>query len=304
MVRRGRLALRSRETARALLRHCCVAPGPTDVSAETRACAVLEARFGLPTAASKLPGWDGPQRAPLVARWGARLAGLGSATPTDQAVLVEGAAFNLAVALFDTVVDETPERIAPLAAALHPDRLRACLVAGSPDTLDVTDVDADAHLVVRLFASVLASAGRRFAADHDGIAELAELLRRMYESELGQAPLASLAKTLPIVWIGRLAGAGSGTALGAMYDALADFIARWDDAQDLADDWRRGRFNHYLSPPGTFAGACRYAAPAASARHINEDLERALVATLAAAEQCGRSRAARSFLSDLLGKVA
>jgi hypothetical protein len=267
--------------------------------------------FGLPAAIHSLPGWEAPGRARDVGLWGARLAGLGSssnATARDT-ILLEAAAFNLAVALFDTVVDECPEALPPLASALHPGVLEHCLETANSKPAYEAAVDDRVALIPRLFGFVLGSAGERFRHDPEGRGDLARLLLRMYESELGFSSDPAFAKTLPVLWIGRLAGASEGSASGRMFAELAAFIARWDDAQDLGEDWRNGRYNFYLcdrngrwSPAwAMLAGASRFAFPKRSARKVGADLETSLLAVLDAADHCGGREAVESLLADLVG---
>lgn len=249
-----------------------------------------------------------------VAVWGARLASL---TPRRSSadcgtVLLEAAAFNLAVALFDTATDEMPARLPGLAEALRPDLLERCLEEPEGGGLDPAAVEDGLSVVVRLFVYVLTSAGQRFRCDAPARADLAHLLRLMYESELGVGGQPGLAKTLPVVWIGRLAGAGRGSAAAEMFERLAQFIAHWDDAQDLTDDWLRGRYNAYLafsrggwSPlGGALIGTSRLLLGRRSARGLGLDLHTLLREALDAADRCGRGEAVACFLADLIGGAA
>ncbi len=274
----------------------------------------LGCRFGLPSAVERLPGWKEPSRAHDVGRWGARLASLASnlRAPVAHTILLEAAAFNLAVALFDTVVDDMPELLPPLAAALHPAVLAQCIDDANPRAIERTPVPDDLEIVVCLFGYVLASAGRRYRRHPATRAELLGLLRRMYESELGGSPDHSAAKILPVVWISRLAGAHHGSGTSGMFQKLAQFIARWDDAQDLREDWLRCRYNAYLTNSdgrwsplrGVLVGTSRVVFAQRSLTSISDDLERSLIEVLTTAEACGRRRAAASFLADLIGRAA
>ena len=295
----------------------CYLPEPDErPAAGTLMCTAheLDCRFGLPGTIQRLPGWNAPARAREVGLWGARLASLASHGPraaTDP-ILLEAAAFNLAVALFDTVVDEMPGSLPPLAAALNPGVLARCIERAESHEIERMPVPDEITVVVRLFGYVLASAGRRYRAHRAVRAELTDLLRVMYESELGISQERAAAKILPVVWIGGLAGAHKGSAASEMFHRLAQFIARWDDAQDLRDDWLRGRYNAYLtfsggrwSPlRGALVGTSRLVFAHRSVSNIRIDLERSLVDVLAAAEACGRRDAAACFLADLIGRAA
>jgi hypothetical protein len=298
------------ETAACLLRHLPQPGGAATAGPSIRAADALAGRFDLPGTIRYLPGWDAPWRARAVGCWGARLAGLTPSLPAaaDESILIDAAAFNLAVALFDTVVDEMPRALPPLAEALRPVVLRQWLEhpeSGDPPRIQLEDETA---VVVHLFAYVLKSAGRRYRDDPVTLAALGDLLRRMYESETGVSSQPALAKTLPIVWIGSLTGVRSGSEADRMFHRLAHFIARWDDAQDLHDDWVHGRYNAYLaisrdrwSPVGgALIGSSRLVFARRSVARIRCDLEASLLEALAAADGCGRRNEAACFLADLL----
>lgn len=226
------------ETAACLHRHLPEPGGAPTAGPSIRAADALAGRFDLPGAIRYLPGWDAPWRARAVGCWGARLAGLAPSLPAaaDESILVDAAAFNLTVALFDTVADEMPRAPPPPgrgASSRHAETMARASRGGAPRIR----LGEETAVVVRLFACVLTSAGRRCRDEPAMLEALADLLRRMYESETGVSSRPALAKTLPIVWIGRLAGVRGGSEADGMFERLAHFVARWDDAQDLHDDW-------------------------------------------------------------------
>jgi hypothetical protein len=266
----------------------------------------LERRFGFPSTAPALPRWQAPGRVRQVGLWGARLASL--APCASPSALVEAAAFNLAVAMFDTIVDERRRKLLPLAAALRPELLERCIEQADPTVLGDLP-DADLAIIVRLFGHALAGAGRRHRDDPAARAGLASLLRDMYESETGISKRPWLAKTLPVVWIGRLAGASEGSPEAAMFDALASFIARWDDAQDLRHDWLHGRYNVYLDRARTASSFDLIRIPRLPfggrlAAEVADDLQQSLHAALNAASACGRGDAFLNFLFELVAGAA
>jgi hypothetical protein len=204
-------------------------------------------------AADGLPGWD-IRRAEQVICWGARLAELGLASEESSeadSVMREAGLFNLAVACFDTVVDEMPGQLLPLARALHPSLLARRLDGAAGSRLTTGRSDGPAEAIVQLFEASLGSTSSRLADQPQQRRQLAELLRRMYDSETGRGPNPFLAKTLPVVYIGEIANIhgtdpSRARAAGALFSELARFIADWDDYQDLADDWTHGRTNRFL----------------------------------------------------------
>ena len=178
--------------------------------------------------------------------WGSALADLPQPTsPAERnAVLGEAGRFNLAVALFDSVLDDFPRALDALVEALAPDALRRRLVApGDADPVLQTD-DAALQPLVGLFDTVLAAAGTRLREQPRRVERLAELLETMLRSELGLAPDPFLAKTLPVVFIGELVDPSAETT--RLFRALAEFLWLWDDWLDLSDDLRHLRPNAFL----------------------------------------------------------
>lgn len=185
-----------------------------------------------------------------IAWWGSALADL--ALIDDSAVrdrvLAEGAVFNLAVALFDSVVDEGSPLAARLAHTLEPRRMSARLSDPESERSRLSCGDPALQLVVDLFDAVLASAGQRLRARTDRLANLSAQLERMYLSELRIAPDLFVAKTGPVVFIGTLA-ADDEANVDWLYDTLARFCHEWDDWQDMAEDMPRFSPNVFLGKP-------------------------------------------------------
>lgn len=178
--------------------------------------------------------------------WGSALADLPQATPPAErnTILGEAGRFNLAVALFDSVLDDWPRALGALVEALEPDALRRRLAApGDADPVLQTDAAALQPLV-RLFDTVLAAAGTRLREQPRRVERLAELLETMFRSELGLVPDPFLAKTLPVVFIGELVDPSVETA--RLFRTLAEFLWLWDDWLDLSDDLRHLRPNAFL----------------------------------------------------------
>lgn len=195
-----------------------------------------------------------------VAGWGASLGDL--ATPTDYAlresVMQESALFNLGVALFDSFVDDQDPRVAEVSVALSPDRLSARLVGS--ELLCHWDAVADSgtRAVVRLFDVALRGVRERCDSDPIQLNELSNLLTRMYHSELGNIDDPFAAKRLPVEFIGHLGAVSGCRRRLAMFEKLAIFLQRFDDWQDISDDFLARAPNSYLShrrPVGVLASS-------------------------------------------------
>lgn len=190
------------------------------------------------------PTRGGTGRIGLIAWFGSLVADIGCA-PTFRhrdLVLREGALFNLAVALFDTIIDDQPSRRRAAAEALRPEVLIAVLRGGVPLP---NHGDTALNSLVGLFNSTLLSTHRRLCRSPGTLSELGELLSRMYRSELGIDRDRFAAKILPVVYIGRLGDLADSPAVRDLYTRLSKFIALWDDWNDLADDILAGRPNWF-----------------------------------------------------------
>ncbi|MCX5044819.1 hypothetical protein OG921_24340 [Aldersonia sp. NBC_00410] len=255
-----------------------------------------------------LPGWT-TERVTGVARWGANIAELGIPRQSGVAsqILDEAAAFNLAVAAFDTLVDERPAHLPEAAQALDPQRLRKRM-NGDIRCLSSQTSGTSARSVVALFDHVLGSLAFRLADAPSDRAALAVLLERMYLSEMGiGSPL--IAKRLPTIFIGRLANTSDDRHVSRVFEALARFFAAWDDYVDLSRDWMSFHANEFLWSSNTSPMFPRLSAAALGmmrlsfARRSRSSIERGLVLhaqhALRAARQCGREREVRALIRGL-----
>jgi hypothetical protein len=251
-------------------------------------------------------GRGGPEQLWRIVWWGVTLADLpGTATGTAR---VEAGQYNLAFALFDSVVDSAPSLVSPLAHALMPDRLRARLADPDPSAALTTD-HRGLEPLVRVFDMALSHTGRRLRAQSDRLERLGDLLEAMFRSELRATSDPFLAKTLPVVFIGALVDRRTTTA--HLFQALAEFIWLWDDWLDLADDLRRLRPNAFLGPAGSRSaratacarGMARLIAGSRAHGEVADRLERALASTLSAAREAGDEtyRLTAAFHRELIG---
>jgi hypothetical protein len=222
--------------------------------------------------------------------WGTALADV--AGSGDARTRTEAGRFNLAFALFDSIVDDRAPLAPQLAGALDPRRLRARLANPVGDAAALQTTVPDLQPLVRLFDVALADVGRRLAAMPQRVARLADLLQLMFQSELCLISDPFPAKILPVVFVGELVGTDRGTA--RLFRRLGEFCWLWDDWLDLAEDLARRRPNVFLGRPSVLVGAGRLVAAKRSRVEIALRLEDSVAATLRAAAQIGDKAVART----------
>lgn len=185
-----------------------------------------------------------------IAWLGSVLGDIASGGPGDDwtEIATEAALFNLGVALFDTVVDESQGKVPRLAEALRPGRLSQRLSNPSDPESALSCGDADIRLIVQLFDGALCSMGRRFSPDRAHLEHLAHLLARMYESELGQSGDPFAAKVLPVAFIGELSAPSFLKKMRLLFAALSHYLHLWDDWLDIGEDMARMAPNAFLTP--------------------------------------------------------
>lgn len=200
------------------------------------------------------------RRLEQIAWFGSALAEIGCAEGgvVDRSLLIEGAAFNLAVALFDTLVDERAPGVDELTRVLAPDVL-ARILRGNFDVAHsrVEQIER----IAQLFRFVVGRAGQRFAGDAPKLLVLEHQLRRMFESEISAGVSRADAKTLPIEFVGELCSRSA--APSRLFESLGSFLALYDDWQDLGDDVAHGRANSFVRPFDRDGASFAYAASAA-----------------------------------------
>lgn len=171
-----------------------------------------------------------------IANWGAAICKVSFASSDvseDTANLLTAAAsFNLAVALFDSLVDEKSMQLQTVAPGLRPDCLRRVL--HHPGTFSLAPVPGSGELIVRLFDDTLRTAGNYWQHNIGHLEFLGSLLEAMYNSELGSSDDPIAAKELPVLFMGAI-GTAEPQALD-LYVRLGRFIAAWDDWLDQDED--------------------------------------------------------------------
>jgi hypothetical protein len=199
-----------------------------------------------------------------IAWHGSALADIGCPAdhPLREELLLDGALFNLAVALTDSLVDEDPYAGIRAAHVLHPRVLERRLREPGDPRAAIAGEEPDLEPLYSLWDALLARLGERFAGDPDTLAELADMLRRMHSGEFDEGADRLPAKVLPVEFIGVVLHDGdSPPPLRELYRELGRLLALSDDWNDLAEDMRRMRANQLvLMRDHTRADRLRYVA--------------------------------------------
>jgi hypothetical protein len=220
-----------------------------------------------------------------VAWWGSALGDVATTVRSAHRsdIMREAALFNLAVALFDSIVDEASALSGQLAEALHPRKLERRLHCPADDAAKLSSQNATLRPIVGLFDSVMSSIGTRCQQQNVELHALQRMLERMFYSELGSGDDSYLAKRLPISFIGALVEEPSAGTLHYLFDEMADFFAKWDDWLDMAEDLTRLRGNCFLGMTRSWGlNRAGYAAQALARVAGGSACHRAVARTLAA----------------------
>jgi hypothetical protein len=167
--------------------------------------------------------------------------------PLRERLLLDGALFNVAVALTDSLVDEDPRAGMRAARVLSPHALERRLRAPGDPQAAIAGDEPGLEPLYGLWDALLARLGERFAGDQQALTELADMLRRMHRGEFDEGADRLPAKILPVEFIGVLLREGeSPAALRELYGELGRLLALSDDWNDLAEDMRRMRANQLV----------------------------------------------------------
>jgi hypothetical protein len=257
--------------------------------------------------ATGLPWRGDADRLRTIAWWGSALADLVTAgRQADRNIILnESAAFNLAVALFDSVMECAPTQAVDLAKALTPHNTRARLFDPVRTQTKLRCRDPSSNLVASLFDSALSSAGQRLESVPADLECMAEQLAGMYRSEMGLSPDPFVAKSGPVVFIGALAGSLEAEPVRRLYQAMAQFCQLWDDWQDLEEDLRHLAPNSFLGAPRRTQSLRTFAYGMTSLKRviggqlmhhgIAETLVSGLRGILVAARECDRDTYTRTL---------
>jgi hypothetical protein len=164
-----------------------------------------------------------------------------------DAILKEAAIFNVAIAFFDTVVDDLGEdQLKMLANAVTPYHMFQRIK--NPRGMDYALQSEDQSLdrILKLFDFVLVGIGNRFNNDRIRRDHLFELLAVMYKSEITSVGNKIKAKRLPIVFMGLLSGQTLNPKADLLLNELGRLLSLLDDWQDLGMDILNGKANGFV----------------------------------------------------------
>jgi hypothetical protein len=206
-----------------------------------------------------------------IAWHGSALADIGCAPdhPARKRLLLDGALFNLAVALTDSLADDDPRAGALAARVLDPERLARRLSAPQDPQAAIDSPGSDLAVLYRLWDALLVHLGDRFAGDRNSVEHLAAMLAQMHHSEFEPNADRLTAKVMPVEFIGALLrdpAADSPSVLEALYRELGRLFALADDWYDLAADMRHLRANQFIQ--------IRDRTPANRARYLARCMQR------------------------------
>jgi hypothetical protein len=297
----------SRGKARANILRCLLEnvalASECDLGLPLRVLCSISREFEFDTLSRLVPSRGNRDRLLEIAWFGSAVADVAASSedPFGEQVLRDGALFNVAISLVDSVLDDASDpRSRALTHFLAPMHLRRRLI-GEP----IASSD-DVRPIVRLFDDALGSIGQRWRHRVAVIDDADFLLSRMYKSEM--VPTASRldAKRLPFAFVGLVSDGTQRLEVLEVSERLGAFVALLDDWQDLGDDLIAGRANVFLDDRDLSLATLRpRIAGSARRRSLAEvatRLRTALDDTLVAADRAG-SRVAlktRSFLGQLL----
>ncbi|MDF1596038.1 MAG: hypothetical protein P1T08_08075 [Acidimicrobiia bacterium] len=232
--------------------------------------------------AAAVPERGDTKRLSQIAGWGAAACWITAEPDTEDVVYAAAGAFNLAVAVFDSVLDRGPERSAALVGSLAPPHLARVL--NDPERQRFEPVGSEHEPVTELFHVALAGFVGRWGNDRGHMSLALDLLSTMYRSEVGESDDPMPAKALPSAFLG-LMGTNDPAHID-MHRALGRFLAAWDDWMDLDEDLLGFRPNRYLGNPQGWNVMCylvqavKLVASSRAHRPVRSDLRRQLQATI------------------------
>jgi hypothetical protein len=242
--------------------------------------------FGLVDVAEAARVQTSAERLQVTALIGSMLADI--ASPVAPEALVDGALANVAITLADRLVDDNPRLGLRAATLLSPDALQGRVRNPSSSSHSLAFPDAGPLApFCALWDTILSRVGTRLAGQPDQVAHVASLLDRMHASEMGSGADRLPAKTLPIVFVGAVAGCPPRAPAMGAYRELGSLLALADDWQDLAGDIVNGHANQLLAGRHITASVRRVARPRRLSEEVAGTLGQHVSRTLAAASAAG-----------------
>lgn len=165
---------------------------------------------------------------------------------SNSLVLKESALFNLAIALFDTVVDEYPNLKSEITKIINPFKIRRRLYQPSKEYTALICDHPLLGCIAHIFNDMLSSIGLRLSDQPQHLERIAQILESMYKSELRLSSNPFNAKRLPLLFIGLLSNVSYRCDVCHLFECIGDFIHLWDDWLDLSEDMIRLAPNAFL----------------------------------------------------------
>ena len=209
----------------------------------------LSRRYNFPLISQYYPSRGDTESLLRIAWWGSAWGDVACVEnhKSSYLVLEESALFNLAIALFDTVVDEYPDLKSEITKTINPVRIRRRLYQPDKKCSALICDHSLLYCVAHIFNDMLTSIGIRLSDQPRHLERIARILESMYKSELRLSSEPFNAKKLPLVFIGLLSNVSCRRDVCHLFECIGDFIYLWDDWLDLSEDMIRFVPNAFLS---------------------------------------------------------
>lgn len=204
----------------------------------------LAKQFEFTTLAKYCPQRGNENQLKQIAWFGSAIADISIENKNQERkkILTEAALFNLGICLFDSIIDDAPNKRKILLSIINLKTIKQKLL--SPQFF-FFEQSQDNHitLIANIFDTVFGSIGQRQCK----IDEFYVMIARMYESEIETSEEIFSAKYLPVVFIGRLGQKEVNYYYHSYFSRLAEFLFIYDDWLDLADDALHLKTNYFLT---------------------------------------------------------
>jgi len=208
----------------------------------------LDRRFNFGTLQAHFPERGSRSLLRRIAWFGSALADVACPTVGESRheTMEMGALFNLAVALFDSVVDGRPRLKRSLFRALEVPKMVARLRGPNDEATRIRSAEHPLAPLCMLFDAVLRSLGQRYAGSNSRLSDIERQLERMHSSETLPGRKRIEAKCLPVTFVCQASDTHAPMSVRKLYIELGRLLALLDDWRDIADDVRAGRANQFI----------------------------------------------------------
>ncbi|HET9057267.1 MAG TPA: hypothetical protein VFN30_10535 [Chitinophagaceae bacterium] len=212
----------------------------------------LATRYDFSFIAKHIPHRGDSDNLKLIAWFGSAITDLAcwDLNENKEDILVEGALFNLGISLFDSVIDEIPNKKLELLHAINVSGIEKRIIKPNDEESRLASNDNVINHIAIIFDGVFSSLGKRmpYSPNEPFISELIRLIRLMYNSEVRVDENPFNAKSLPIIFLGKLGITNSfRPETEVFYNKLGQFIQIYDDWMDMADDFLKGKPNYFFN---------------------------------------------------------